>query len=198
MGIGQWEETGPWHANAGESLRSLQRQRIAAEYDLPAIVADRLADACHAAEDTRRRFYPAGLKTHLLDAYEADVAFRTGLNARPLPTDLDGQLEIVRRVRGADDCGGVLDVSGVGGDGTMTPARLLSGPDLIEAFGTPTPTAGDRVRGRWTPGLGRGESACFPLYNAAGTPVGWRSSVVVRASPRDGRCTANGTPPTGV
>ena len=177
MGADGGEDEGPWHDDPNDSLRALQRQRLDQQYKLPGFVADRLADAREALALTRADASNRDLQSHLIDVYGADVAYLESVQAKPLPTDLEGQLAIVRRVCAADGVGGVLNVVAVGGAGAFATARVLSPDELTEAIGTTRPTAADvrRLRAR-LPDVGRTESYCFPVYDAAGVGVAWHFS----------------------
>ena len=174
MGGDGWDEGGPWRDLPGESLHEVQRERVAKAYDLPAFVALHLASAREALRVTRKGSMPPGLKEHLIHVYGRDVAFLERVQAEPLPTDLAGQHKLIRRVHGADGCGGVLDVTGVGDGRGLLPHRQLVGAELVQIFGSNRPTADDVRAGRQRlPDVGRGESLCFPEYDREGTGVAW-------------------------
>ena len=174
MGADGWDDIGPWHDDPNESLRALQRQRLDQQYRFPQFVTDRLAEAREALALTRAGNDPPSLRDHLLDVYGADIAYLEGVQSQPLPPDLAGRLAIVRRVCGADGCGGLLDVVAVDSTGAFATARPLSADERVTVFGTAKPTAVDvrRDRGRLAE-VGRAESYCYPVYDDAGTGVAW-------------------------
>lgn len=175
MGADGWQDVGPWQDDVNESLRSLQRRRFDEQFDLPRFVAARVVDARRALKDTAAGKLPPELKAQLLELYTAAVAELETVQSAPLPTNLAGQLAIVRRVCEPDGVGGVLDVTRVGIAEDCRSARLLTSDELHGLLGTSRPTVADvRAGGHRLPDPGRGGCICFPLFDSAGQRVAWQ------------------------
>lgn len=175
MGADWWEATGPWHDDPVESLRLVQQKELDEQYGLPAFAVARLGDAREALRLAQASENdPRDVREHLLEIYSEEVAFLEGVLERPLPTDLQGRLKIIRRVCGADGCGGVLDVTAINDSEDTATCRPLSDGERTVIFGTSKPTTADAEKHHARlPDPGRAGSYCYPVYDESGFGVAW-------------------------
>ena len=175
MGADGWTEAGPWHDDPNDSLRELQRRRLDQQYKFPRYLSDRLAGARAALSATVRGNDEPELKEQLIELFTSEAAYLESVLSGPFPSDLASRLITIRRINGADGCGGILDVVGVDEPGPFAVARVLRTGEIEAAFGTAKPTPADfRQHGARLPDVGRAECICFALFDEAGQPSGWQ------------------------
>ncbi len=135
------------------------------------------------AKETVRFTREQGDEYNVLSIYQADLAYLEDVVARPLPTDPQERIDILRRIQasGGQGLGNILDIESVcdatefGDEGWPLVSHPLPDDDLRAAFGSTTPTIeqAKKVGLKFARRLGRGESVCFPVYDESGKPVGW-------------------------
>jgi hypothetical protein len=172
MGAELWYHEAPWKPRPEEALFELQVGFLRANYDLASLLWHHL----HSVREAVRLTEAEGDKYGILGFYREQRACLENLAAKPLPEDPREQIEFVREVRNwsGEGIGNVLDVKEVSETGEMD-ARVLTPDDVRKFCGTDRPTrqqaaqAIDAINEK----LNRGESVCFPLYDAESNPVGW-------------------------
>lgn len=172
MGAQLWYHEAPWHPDAAESLKALQAQFLAENYDLHKVLPEQLANARASVEYAKEDGDPYGL----VDFYQEQVASLAKLSAQPIPENPEEQVELIRRVwsAGGDEIGNVLDVRGISDDRDTFQTQRLSDDDMLRLVGTAQPTI-DEARqavGDINAELNRGECVCFAVFNA-GVPAAW-------------------------
>jgi hypothetical protein len=179
MGAEFWEELAPWNPDPDVALRELQARFLAENVDFPGEVRERL----RGAKETVRFTQETGDEYNVLYIYRDNLAYLEDVNSRPLPTDPQERIAILRQINasGGQGIGNVLDIESVspasefGDEGWPLVSHPLSDGDLRAAFGSATPTIEQAKKAgfEFATRLGRGESVCFPVYDESGKAAGW-------------------------
>lgn len=172
MGAQLWYREAPWHPDAAESLKALQAQFLAENYDLHKFLPEQLAGVRAAVEHEKADGDPY----ELVGLFEEQVASLEKLSAQPIPASSEEQIVLIRLIasKTGDEIGNVLDVRGVSENRDTFQAQRLSDDDMLRLVGTVQPTI-DEARqaiGDINTELNRGECVCFPVFNA-GVPAAW-------------------------
>jgi hypothetical protein len=172
MGAMPWEHEAPWDPDPAVSLRALQAQFLADNYDLEKHLHDCLASYRQAVETTKAEGDPY----ELLDFYQGQLESLERMLSMPIPADAQERIELLRKAEAGSGqgIGNVLDVQGISSKRAICVAQPLDHAEMARLVGTQRPTlvearvAADRIY------LNRAECVCFPFYDAdSGEPVGW-------------------------
>lgn len=138
MGAQLWYHEAPWHPDAAESLKALQAQFLAENYDLHKVLPEQLANARASVEHAKEDGDPYGL----VDSYQKQVALLEKLSAQPIPKNPEEQIELIRRIAycSGNEIGNVLDVRGISDERDTFQAQRLSDDDMLRLVGTAQPT----------------------------------------------------------
>jgi hypothetical protein len=180
MGADRWEQLAPWNPDPSVALLQLQARFLADNVDFASEVRESLANAKESVRFTREEGDPY----QLLDIYQSDLEYLEEISSRPLPTDPQERIAILRRIyqSGAQGLGNILDIESVAGfgvesddDGWPLISRPLTEQEIQAGLGSATPTIEEAKEGghKLSDSLGRGESICFPVYDKNLQPVGW-------------------------
>ena len=106
MGAQLWYHEAPWHPDAAHSLKALQQQFLAENYDLQKVLPEQLANPRASVEYAKEDGDPYGL----VDSYQKQVALLEKLSAQPIPENPEEQIELIRRIAysSGDEIGNVL------------------------------------------------------------------------------------------
>jgi hypothetical protein len=172
MGAELWFHEAPWKPQPEDALFELQVQFLREHYDLASLLRDHL----HSAREAVRLTEAEGDPYEILGFHQDCLACLEELASRPIPEAARDQIEFVREIEkwSGEGVGNILDVTGVSGDGSMD-ARVLTPDDVRKFCGTDHPTRPQAVAAVYgiNEKLDRGESACFPFFDAEGNPIGW-------------------------
>lgn len=174
MGAMLWYHLAPWRPDPNEALRTLQESFFKRKYNLRAELQRHL----HSAQEAARVTEAEGDPYDILDFYRDQVNLLTRIARRPLPTEPEKQIAVLRRIWACSGqgIGNVLDVTRVSSRRGLFVAQRVSAGKIRELFGTETPTRAqaEAAVGKINEALGRGECICFPVYRARDrTPAGW-------------------------
>ncbi len=175
MGAELWYHETSWHEDPATALKTVQAHFMAENYDLSTLLPQHLANARRAVALTEAE----GDEYGVLKIYQGEVRLLERLCSQPIPQDIEGQIEILRKINAntGEGIGNVLDVAGISEQPGTDAARRLSEPDMIRltATGHPTRAQAHEAINKISEELGRGECVCFPIYESDGTdrPTGW-------------------------
>ena len=175
MGADLWYHETSWHEDPATALKTLQARFIVENYDLSALLPQRLADARRAVAYAEEENDPYGV----LKIYRGEVRLLERLCSQPIPQDFEGQIEILRQINAnsGEGIGNVLDVRGISEQRNGDTARPLREPEIMRLAGTrqPTRTEVHEAIDKVSEELGRGECVCFPIYDSReqDRPTGW-------------------------
>jgi hypothetical protein len=182
MGAERWEQLASWNPDPSVALLQLQAKFLADNFDFEGVVRDSLANAKESVRFTREEGDPY----NLLPIYQSDLEYLEEISSRPLPTDPQERIAVLRRIyaSGAQGLGNILDIESVEGfgvesddDGWPLISRPLTEKEIQAGLGSATPTIEEAKKGGYklsrSLSLDRGESICFPVYDESRQPVGW-------------------------
>jgi len=180
MGADRWEQLAPWNPDPSVALLQLQARFLADNVDFASEVRESLVNVKESVRFTREEGDPY----NLLPIYQSDLEYLEEISSRPLPTDPQERIAVLRRIyaSGAQGLGNILDIESVEGfgvesddDGWPLISRPLTEQEIQAGLGSATPTIEEAKEGgrKFSDSLGRGESICFPVYDKNLQPVGW-------------------------
>jgi hypothetical protein len=170
-----WHHSAPWRPDPDEALLDFQVRFLAETYDLPSLVQERLESVKEAVRSTEAE----GDEYGLLELYRDELAILEAVAAGPLPDAPREQIELVRKLHAnsGEGVGNILDVVEVSDRRDYPTAERLADDAMERLVGTTRPTLGQAHQAVSTINeeLRRGESVCFPYYEAsdAEQPAGW-------------------------
>ena len=172
MGAMPYEQLAPWHPDPNDALHDLQATFLADNYDLPRLIQEHLESSREAV----RSCEADGDEYGILHIYQADVEYLESIAGEPLPEAPQGRIAILRKIwaSGGQGIGNILDVTSVTDDGGVHITRRLPDEEIKRLLGTAQPSVADakKLLGIIADQLGRGESACCPVYDGE-DPCGW-------------------------
>ena len=171
MGAMLWKHVVVWQPDADAALRELQDEEFKRKFYFKAEVerwrssAEQSLRAVEADGDDR---------FGLLAIYSRHLKRATEVASKPIPATTAEQIKALRSVL-PDGFGSVLDVTATNEVGGIHVMRLLTTPEMVDLFGTATPTldAAEENAHRLADKLGRGESVAFPLFDDQIQPTYW-------------------------
>jgi hypothetical protein len=182
MGADRWEQLAPWNPDPSVALLQLQARFLTDNVDFASEVRESLANVKESVRFTREEGDPY----NLLPIYQSDLEYLEEISSRPLPTDPQERIAVLRRIyaSGAQGLGNILDIESVEGfgvesddDGWPLISRPLTEKEIQAGLGSATPTIEEAKKGGYklsrSLSLDRGESICFPVYDESRQPVGW-------------------------
>jgi hypothetical protein len=169
MGAMPWTEIAPWRDNAAEALHEIQA-RLATNYDLAALIERFIGST----EQTIALEEESGDHFGLLNGWKKYLADLQEAQSKLPPSSPKQRIEILRQIH-FEEIGNILDVTGISGEREPFICRPLDEDQLQRICGTKKPTlaTAKTAFGNLSGEIDRAESICFPLYDDAGSPVGW-------------------------
>ena len=172
MGAMPYEILAPWSNDPRDALRALQAAFVDENYDLPALIQEHLESSRQAVQSCQED----GDEYGLLGIYQADLDYLESISGQPIPDAAQDRIAIIRKIweSGGEGVGNILDVARVNDEGGVHVARHMPDAEIEQHLGTSKPSTADAklLLGKIADQLGRGESVCFPVYDA-GEPCGW-------------------------
>lgn len=174
MGSSGWQIQGSYDADPAKSLRQVQHAFFAEHYNLAERIPQVLADSaqCVAAVQEHDEY-------GLLDTYSSTLEAVRSIASKPIPTDVDAQIQMLRDVEYAtgDPLENILDFKGISTDPSSRNIYPLTDSQLMALFGTTRPTV-DMAAGFDSQEaydmIGRGSAVYFPVFTEpdSGKPTG--------------------------
>lgn len=172
MGAELWYHESPWNEDPTAALKAIQARFLAENYDLQAILPQKLAWARESVAAAERD----GDEYGLLDNYQEQVRLVERLCSQPIPENAEAQIDIIREINAdsGQGIGNVLDVRGVSTQRQALLAQQLTEEEVTRLVGARQPTIvqAHKAISKINQELGRGECVCFPIYDK-GEPVSW-------------------------
>jgi len=90
------------------------------------------------------------------------------------PSSPEQRIDILRHIH-VEEIGNILDVTGISDEGEPFTCRPLNEEQLQRVCGSKKPTQemARSIFAKLANEIGRAESICFPVFDDAGSPVGW-------------------------
>jgi hypothetical protein len=172
MGAEFWEHQTPYEPDASSALHRLQVTVYRKSgYDLTKLLDERIRNMAESV-----RVCENDDPYDLLEHYRDCLRRLRRLAARGIPTDLEAQIALLRKIEAisSDNAPGLLAIEGVSRRWAERKVQLLSATRMQEVFDTATPSLRQAREGvaRLADSIHRGSGICFPVYKG-GQPVSW-------------------------
>lgn len=170
MGAMPWHIVGPYHHDLSVALAELQRQYVRENYDLSVIIPQSLtsAEECVAAVEEDDEY-------GLLRTYTDTLERVRAIASRPIPDDIDEQIDLLREIGRAsgDAFDNILDVVKVSEGPEPWSVAPLNEEQIVGYFDTLTPSRAQAEQqfSKVYDRIDRAETVCFPVYSETQPPL---------------------------